>query len=286
MKKNYIALGGLFACLHLLFLFMAKVIVGSELLLVLFLPLLSTIYTLKCEKKSVLMFVLATLFLCFVFDFVSTFIYVIPSLICGIVYGILRKNKFKELEVLCISGITHMISISISFLVIVFLFKEINFMGIFEKIFSLEGNNLIVVTLLFLFVLGFCEAFLVHIVADNELKKIGNVIEKNDSVPKWFGIVSLVSFIFYVVMSILGIVYCLLPLFVFLVFLIPYIINGLLMFNYKFLTFSIMIIFLFVSIFIIQYLEPINYLILPIFVISPLIINNFGDNKRKKLLKE
>ena len=65
MKKNYIALGGLFACMHVLFLILSKIIVGSELLLVLFLPLLSTIYTLKCDKKSVLMFVIATLLISF-----------------------------------------------------------------------------------------------------------------------------------------------------------------------------------------------------------------------------
>ena len=39
MKNNYLALGGLFASLHVLFLFLSKVIVGSELLLVLFLAL-------------------------------------------------------------------------------------------------------------------------------------------------------------------------------------------------------------------------------------------------------
>ena len=141
MKKNYLALGGLFACLHVLFLVASKFIFGSELLLVLFLPLLSTIYTFKCDNKSILMFIISTILICFVFDFVSTFIYVIPSLLCGVMYGVLRKNKFKELELLCISGLTHMVSIAFSFFVIIFLFKEVEFMGLFEKIFSLNGEN-------------------------------------------------------------------------------------------------------------------------------------------------
>ena len=153
MNKNYVALGGLFACLHVLFVLLTKFIVGSEVLLVLFLPLLSTIYTLRSDKKSVAMFVVATLLICFIFDVVTTFIYVIPSLLCGVVYGVLRKKKFRELELLCISSVTHMLSIGFSFCVIVLLFKEIEFMSIFEKIFSLNGRELYVVVLLCLLVL-------------------------------------------------------------------------------------------------------------------------------------
>ena len=111
MKNNYLALGGLFACLHVLFLLLSKVIVGSELLLVLFLPLLSTIYTLKCDKRNIIMFVIATILVCCIFDVISTFIYVIPSLTCGVLYGVLRKFKFKELELLCISAIGHVFSL-------------------------------------------------------------------------------------------------------------------------------------------------------------------------------
>ena len=42
-------------------------------------------------------------------------------------YGFLRKKKFKELELLCVSGLTHMVSILFSFLIIVLLFKEVDF---------------------------------------------------------------------------------------------------------------------------------------------------------------
>lgn len=281
MKKNYIALGGLFACMHVLFLVLSKMIVGSELLLVLFLPLLSTIYTLKCDKKSVLMFVIATLLICFVFDFVSTFIYVVPSLICGIMYGFLRKKNFKELELLCVSGLTHMVSILFSFLVIVLLFKEVDFMAIFEKIFSLSGNELIVVSLLTLLVLGFCEAFLVHMISDNELEKLATKVEKNETVPKWFSYASTLSFSFFVVIYFVNSLYCVFPMLAFFVFFIPYIIEGIINLKYKMLTTALCVAFSFVAIFIIQFLNPISYLMLPVFIASPLVINNFKDNSEK-----
>ncbi len=281
MKKNYVALGGLFACLHVLFLLVSKILFGSELLLVLFLPLLSTIYTLKCDKKSIFMFVIATLLICFVFDFINTFIYVIPSLICGITYGVFRKKQFRELELLCVSGLAHVVSIIFSFLVIVLLFKEVDFLSIFEKIFSVAGENLFVISLLLLFVLGFCEAFVTHIITDGELAKFGYKVMKNESVPKCFLIFAILSFLIFVVVYFFNNLYSVFPMLLFMVFFIPYMIEGFMNFKYKILTVFLMILFSFISIFVIGYISPINYICIPIFIVSPIVINNFKDIEEK-----
>jgi hypothetical protein len=273
MKKNYIALGGLFACLHVLFLLAGKLFVGSELLLVLFLPLLSTLYTIKCDRKSAGMFVIATLLICFVFDFINTFIYVIPALICGITYGALRKKTFKELELLCVTGLVHMISVAFSFCVIVLLFKEIDFLMIFEKIFSLSGENLRVVALLSLLVIGFCEALLVHIVTDGELMKFGYGVEKNEKVPSWFKWVALICFVLFVILYFVKNLYSVFPMVLCITFFVPYIIEGMLNFKYKILTFSLLILFFFIAVFAMKYIEPLSYLIIIIFIVSPFSIN-------------
>ena len=281
MKRNYVALGGLFACLHVLFLIVSKIIFGSELLLVLFLPLLSTIYTLKCDKKSITMFIIATLLICFVFDFVNTFIYVVPALICGITYGLLRKKQFRELEILCVSGFAHVISLAFSFFVIVLLFKEVDFLFVFEKIFSVSGENLLVITLLLLLVLGFCEALITHIITDSELSKFGYKVIKNECVPKCFLFFSIFSFLIFVIVYFFNNLYSVFPMLLFFVFFIPYIIEGFMNFKYKLLTVSLMILFAFFSIFIVRFVKPINYIFLPIFTISPIVINNFEDIKEK-----
>ena len=281
MKNNYLALGGLFACLHVLFLLLSNIIVGSELLLVLFLPLLSTIYTLKCDKKNIIMFVIATILVCCLFNVFSTFIYVIPSLICGVSYGLFRKFKFKELELLVVTSICHVFSLLFSFLVIALLFKEVNFMGIFSNIFELSGKKLIVVSLCFLIVLGFCEAFLVHIVSDNELGKLSSKIEKNENVPKWFMIGIILSFVSFIILSFMNSLYSVFPILLLFVFVIPYIVNGIINFKYKILTTSLIILFSFVSIFTLKYIDPLYYLIIPIFILSPFVINNFKDIKVK-----
>lgn len=281
MKNNYIALGGLFACLHLLFLLVGKMVVGSELLMVLILPFLSTIYTLKCDRKSVFMFVITTLLICFVFDFVSTFIYVIPSLICGITYGFFRKKEFKELELLCLSGLVHMLSIAFSFLVIVLLFKEVDFLQIFEKLFGLQGKELFVVSLLSLLVLGYCEAFLVHVISDNELNKFMNKVEKNDRVPKWFVIPIGVSLIFLIIFYFINNLYSVFPMIILLIFVIPYIIEGIINLKYKVLTITLVVLFSFISIYSMKYINPINHLLIPVFICLPFVINNFKDISEK-----
>ena len=277
MKKNYLALGGLFACLHVIFLLMSKFLVGSELILVLFLPLLSTIYTLKCDKKNVIMFLIATILVCSIFDVVSTFIYVVPSLICGVLYGVLRKLKLKELELLTITSFGHMISLLFSFLVITLLFKVVDFMKIFSNIFNVSGDKLFVVTLLTLLVLGYAEAFLVHVITDKELTRFATSVEKNDNVPKWFLYCSIFCFTVSAILYIFSDIYYVIPLVLLYVFLVPLIIMGFMNLKYKKITFSLIFINVFLSFFILKYINSLGYIFIPLLISFPFIINNFKE---------
>lgn len=281
MKNNYLALGGLFASLHVLFLFLSKVIVGSEILLVLFLPLLSCLYTIKSDKKSVVMFSISTILICSIFDIVGTFIYVVPSLVCGILYGFLRKKNFKELELLCFSSIGHIFSLLFSFFVITLLFKEIEFIEIFSDVFGVSGDKLVVLTACFFIVLGFCEAFLVHIVSDNELGKLDSRVSQNDDVPVIFLYAFFINFICFLVLYFVNNLYSVIPMILMCVFIIPYIVNGMIRFKYKVLTSVLIFIFCLIGVFVAKYMETINVLVLPIFVVSPFIINNFQDKSVK-----
>ena len=281
MKKNYLALGGLFACLHVIFLLMSKFLVGSELILVLFLPLLSTIYTLKCDKKSVIMFLIATVLVCSIFDVISTFIYVVPSLICGVLYGGLRKLRFKELELLTITSFGHMVSLFFSFLVITLLFKEVNFMEIFSSIFNVSGKALFVVTLLTLLVLGYAEAFLVHVITDKELSRFTTSIEKNENVPKWFLYCSAFCFVVSVILYIFDDIYYAIPLTLLYVFLVPLIIMGFINLKYKKVTFSLILMNVFLSILVLKYISPLGYIFIPLLITTPFIINNFKEYEEK-----
>lgn len=274
MKKNYLALGGLFACLHVIFLLASKFIVGSELILVLFLPLLSTIYTLKSDKKNVVMFVIATVLVCSIFDIVSTFIYIVPSLICGVLYGVLRKLNFKELELLTITTFGHMVSLLFSFLVITLLFKEVDFMKIFSSIFNVSGSSLFVVTLLVLLVMGYAEAFLVHVITDKELTRFTSSVEKNDRVPSWFLYAGLFCLVLSIVLYIFSDFYYVLGIVLLYIFTIPLIIMGIMNLKHKKLILALIFIMVIVSFIVLKYINTLGYIIIPLLIMSPFIIDN------------
>ena len=176
MKNNHLALGGLFVALHLLFVFLSKVLVGSELLLVVFLPLLSTIYSLKFNIKESAIFSIATFLLCFLFEPVATCIYVVPALLCGNVYGIARKKGLKEMSLVYISSLAHAFSVTISFLFITLMFKEVDFFNLFANFINKEGEALYALVYLILLLLGVIEAFITHMISNEELKKMGYIL--------------------------------------------------------------------------------------------------------------
>jgi len=121
----------------------------------------------------------------------------------------------------------------------------------------------------------------VHIVSDSELAKFSSKVEKNETVPKWFSIGALISFIMCIILYFVNNIYSVLAMMLLFVFIIPYIVSGIMNYKYKVLTTSLIIIFSFISIFALKYIEPLNYMIIPVFILSPTVINNFKDIKGK-----
>ena len=225
-SKEYLSLGGLFIALHLVFVLLSNFIPGSAILLVIFLPLLSTIYTLKFTKKEVVMFVIATFFLCLFFEPISTLIYIVPSLMCGVSYGVLRKYKVKELSLVYISSIAHAISLLVSFLFISLLFKEVDFFSIFETFINKSGDSFFAMIYLILTILGVIEAFILHMICDNELLKLGYEKSKEEEkTPVWMVISLFASILIYVILAIINPVYTLYIIPFVLAFLVPVIIE-------------------------------------------------------------
>lgn len=274
-KNNYLTLGGLFVALHLLFVFISKIFAGSEFILVIFLPLLSTIYALKFNIKETIMFFVASFFLCVIFEPISTFIYVLPALLCGSVYGILRKKKIKELSLVYSSSIAHSVSLLISFLFIGLMFKEIDFFSIFASFINKEGKEFYVCIYLFLMLLGALEAFVTHIITNGELKRLGHEnLECEEDTPLWMNVCLLASIITYVVLIFINpIISCYALPFVF-AFAIPNVVDFVGENKYKWLYLLTGMLF-FASLFLIGYIDKVLYPIILIFITSPLIITNF-----------
>lgn len=274
-KNNYLTLGGLFIALHLLFVFLSKVLVGSELILVVFLPLLSTIYSLKFGIKETIMFFISAFLLTLLFEPIAACIYVLPALICGVVYGLARKRNVKELSLVYFSSLSHSIALFISFAFISLMFKEVEFFNIFANFLNKEGEELYASIYLILMLIGVLEAFVTHIITNNELKKLGyKELEEDRETPMWINVGFILSLLLYVVLAFIkpiASVYCFPYL---LAFTIPLVVEFVLRNESRWLYFVCMIVMM-ALLFVIPYLNPIFYPSLLIWATIPLILKKF-----------
>ena len=293
--KEYLSLGGLFIALHLVFVLLSKFVPGSSLLLVIFLPLLSTIYTLKFNKDKVVMFVSATLFLCLIFEPVSTLIYIIPSLMCGVSYGVLRKKSMKELSLVYTSSLAHSISLLISFLFISILFKEVDFFVIFKSFISKEGSSFYALIYLTLMLLGVVESFILHMICNSELLKLGyQESEKEKETPLWM-VVSLIAFtLIYFSLSFINPIYTIYVIPFVICFSIPIVIEFINRNNAKWI-YILVALFALIALFLLGVIDGVYYPILFVFVVIPILLEKIvrvlytfslnSSNKKKNIIE-
>lgn len=296
MKKgNYLTLGGLFVALHIVFILLARFLPGSSLLLVIFLPLLSTIYTLKFNKKEVAMFIVATLFLCLIFEPVSALIYILPALICGVGYGILKKKNVKELSIIYITSLLHSISLLITFLFIGLLFKETDFFSVFSMFIKKEGPPFYVCVYYVLMTLGVIEAFIVHFICDNELVKLGyKKVEEENETPNWIIVLFFISVIVFTVLLIINKYYSLYCIPFAIAFLIPMVIEFIVLNTRKWMYFIVCIMLLSCT-FLLNVIDAMFYPMLLLIVFSPMVVEKivrvlytFGlkySNKKENIIE-
>ena len=109
-------------------------------LLVFLLPLTSVIVTIYCKKYYVPIYAIATLALCFGvsagFSIFDTFIYVLPSLLTGIAFGLMIEKRVPAIYMIVSISILQYLLISLTFLAINNLIVQINF---FNSIYSMIG---------------------------------------------------------------------------------------------------------------------------------------------------
>ena len=175
--KSTIPLMSLFVGLNALIIALSTYFNIISFLLLVFLPLISTIYSLNTKKKYFLIYLLCSIFLSSLITFNDlslVFLNLIPSLIQGLVFSIIiEKNKDGTIAYMC--SIFIMYVFYIIFIPILNLIYDIN---ILKTIIDLLGFtsyqnelNLIIYGLLFLS----CslEIFIVCIITKGEIKKFG-----------------------------------------------------------------------------------------------------------------
>ena len=176
------------------------------LILVFVLPLTSVIVTILCKKAYLPLYFVVTFLLCFSvnlgFGIYDTFIYVLPALITGILFGLLIE---KNVPAILILVTVSMVQFGLTYLTFFILDKFIIQVNFYESLYKLFGltdfGYKTALTLIFTYIIAQIQVSLTYILVKYEVNRIGlevNLEFKN----KWllyiptvmFGVFSFVSY--------------------------------------------------------------------------------------------
>lgn len=194
--KSTIPLMALFVALNLIITIYATYLPLSGYILILFLPLISTIYCLNTRKRYFPIYFSITMILAICFsiqDLTTTLLYLLPALLQGLFFALfITLNKDGT--------ISYFISVAVLFLTKVAIIPLIDFIYQVNTINSiLTLLNLINVQNITYFIYGalfmLCtlEMFIVFIITKNELLKLGYKINLFSDVSLIFIVISAIS---------------------------------------------------------------------------------------------
>ena len=270
MENKHLTLGGIFIGLHLLLMILSKFLIGSEIILIIFLPLLSALYFLKTGFKETLLYIFTTLIICFLFDYLSTLVYILPALFVGSFYGFLVKNKFKQLEIVYLTTIMHFITLVISFSFLAYLFS-FPIVDIIRDAFSFF-NPFLPITII-LIALAFIQSFATHLVISKELSRFEYKIEKEEKTPTWFLVAIVLFALIFSFLKYLDNEFSIVLMIFIIMFSVPYIVQGALNVKNKVFTYIGFIITSFLFIFLLGFFPLVYFPLLILFLFSPFVVN-------------
>lgn len=171
MKNRHIAIGAIFTALIIVLISLSYVIPGIELLFILFLPFLSSYVSLEFGFKKSLPFLISSLILSFLVSYTIAILYVFPSLVSGMCFGILSRKIRKIGDLTFIMSFIEGALFALSIITISSLFN----MNIDKDISSLL--NIKIATFnenlyLYLFLIGVTQASLTSITLVYNFEKL------------------------------------------------------------------------------------------------------------------
>ena len=173
---HHITYMGLMAAINLAFVALATFVPPLMFLLILVLPFASTIVSYYCQKRYYLIYAVATIGLCLLFDISDTIFYVVPAIITGLVVGILLENKVHPFWLILSSTIINA-ALTYAFIPLINLISNTEIVLAFLTILRLENSeyrNEIVYIIIF--VISLMQCILTQFVILSDANKIGIII--------------------------------------------------------------------------------------------------------------
>lgn len=159
--------------INLIFIVLDTYVPFLMVLLVLLLPFISAVVSYYCEKKYYIIYAVASIGLCFIFNITDTLFYIVPALCSGFFIGLLLDKKINPFWMILCSTLIE-ISLAYAFIPLIKLITNVNVIDSFFTIFKLTAfaykEELMHLVILFV---ALTQCALTHFVLLTEIKKLG-----------------------------------------------------------------------------------------------------------------
>ena len=149
-----------------------------SLIILIGLPFASSLVKLNCNYKYTLGYLLSSFLIGFFIDYQTTIFYLIPSLISGIVFGILIKKNVHGFYILFISSLSNIILEILSIIFLKFIYN-IDFLNVISTLLNINISKLNDIFLSSLFLLSYIQMLLSYIIIEAEISKFNFKIKED-----------------------------------------------------------------------------------------------------------
>lgn len=165
---SYIAI---MCSLNLLFLLLSLYLPLASLFLMIALPLTSALVSIKCPKRYILIYFVATSLVSLI-DLQEALFYILPSLLIGISFGVLIKLKIHSIFVIYITSIVALICLYLGYHLIIQIYG-VDMRLLIANLLNIKEVVMNNIFLILLYFLGLTQTVFTYMIATSELKKFG-----------------------------------------------------------------------------------------------------------------
>ena len=288
-----IAYVGIMSAINVIFVLISSFLPILFLLLVFILPLTSVIVTIYCKKTYIPIYMITTIALCLIITFginiFDTFIYVIPSLIVGFIFGLLIEKEVPVSYILTVNTIVMFGLTYLTFYIVDLLTPGVSFYDSVFKVFGLADYPYKgVLTNIFVYVIAQIQILITYILIKYEVERLGIHVNLSNTNRVYYYIFVVADFIIAILSYFFFSNFCLTLCLLTLPIIIEEIIT-LMMKQNKWIYVSLgcaLIIFIFLFAFLYQRLEAPNQLFISFIFFGFVTIIDFTFNYCLKLKSE
>ena len=173
---HHITYMGIMTAINLIFIILANFVPFLIFLLILLLPFASTIVSYYCLKRYYLIYAIASIGLCLIFNIPDTIFYVVPAIITGFFIGVLLEKGAHPFWLVLFSSIIEA-GLTFAFIPLINLIANTDIVQDFLKIFKLDSFAYQeIATYLFIYFISLLQCILTQFVLLNDVKKMGIIV--------------------------------------------------------------------------------------------------------------